>query len=339
MNLTYKWNSAPSKRAPGATVSQKNFFRFYEDNRKDIDMILSARSHHYANLTGVDAGELRSEILMRLMNSKFLVSYDSTKTLLNTHMTRTINGAATHVLRTVLHKPYWMEEEGVRYNWTRQDVAELNGSNEPEDDHMLRQLAAEDTWEKEFEARDTVENLRNHMSDRDREILDCVLEGLDKNDIATKYGINRMACSSRVYSMRKNAVSILNKKDPQQIKADLLAALELYRSKQITWCKLAPCLADAVEANIEIPKSKPEEKGMNAIRYSLMIKCYQFLKQNRPEALERIPAPPLDNVGRVMNLSAKVSGKKFEEYLDQVVTGELSCRKMKIMIRELKGAR
>ena len=336
MNLTYKWNNAPSKRAPGATVSQKNFFKFYEENRKDVDLILAARSHYYANLTGVDFDELRSEILMRLMNSKFLGSFDPSKNiLLNTYLTNTVNGAATHALRAMLHKPYWRDEDGVRYRWNRINVAELNSSNDPEDEHMLRQLPSEDTWEQEFETENLVDTLRSKMSDRDTEILDCLLDGLDKNGIATKFGINRMACASRVYSMRKNAVTILNKKDGIQIKEELSAAVESYRNKQITWCKLAPSLVNAVEAGIALPEFKTE-KGLNSTRYNLMITCYRFLEMQRPEALNRFPAPPLDNIGRVMNLSAKVSGNKFAGYIDRAITGELSCRKMKIMIREMK---
>ena len=130
-------------------------------------------------------------------------------------------------------------------------------------------------------------------------------------------------------------------KDPQQIKADLVASIEFYRKKDMTWCDLAPYLVEAVEAGVEIPKSgggaSPEE-GISSTRYRLMVNCYRFLKLRRPEALKRVPAPPIDNIGRLINLYTKMEDKdkeqKFEEYIDQAISGELSCRKMKIMIRE-----
>jgi len=342
MNLTY----------------HETFFKFYEANRKDVDTILAARCHHYSYL--MDAQELRSEIMMRLIDSDFLTKYDSNKAQLHTYLTYTINGAATHVLRTELLRPFWRREDGVRYNWTPVSVHELN--LEDDDNRQFKQFGVEDSQVEEMETKDEIEYLHNGFSrEEDKELVGYLCDGLNNVEIAAIKGVSHQAVRARMVKIVSRAKSLLTReyscatKAPapvkhtpsvpcvqkivltkDQVKTDLLAAVESYRNKNITWCKLAPHLVDAVDAGVEFPKFKSGEKGLNSTRFHLMITCYRYLKLHRPEALDRLPAPPLDNVGRVMNLSAKVSGEKFEKYLDQVATGNLSCRRMRAMIRELK---
>lgn len=74
----------------------RNFFTFYMDNRKAVDLIINASAAYFHAVVPIE--DMHNEILWLLHKNDFLEGYDSSKSSLHTYLTNTVRGYVRHVV-------------------------------------------------------------------------------------------------------------------------------------------------------------------------------------------------------------------------------------------------
>jgi DNA-directed RNA polymerase specialized sigma24 family protein len=122
-------------------IFEKDFWAFYGKNRANVEMIIRA---NYPVECPISFDDMRSELLIKLHDSNFLLKWNSAKSKLNTFFTSTVRLFIRHVLDKEFYRySYCKLENDEHLYWTKDDNTEVTQEYNSSDERCAQQISAE----------------------------------------------------------------------------------------------------------------------------------------------------------------------------------------------------
>jgi hypothetical protein len=179
-----------------------DFWEFYRRNRASVDHIIgvaiikaSAKYPSYIP-SKLEPGDIKSDVMRLLFLNKFMESWDSSKSQLNTYFTNKARWYVKRVIQKVVDAHSNITSR-IGYQ-----VA-VEGLNDVDDCAM--ELASKYSTEDDIIGSDYEEVLSEHLDERTREVAKLTTQGLSQSEIADIYEVSKPSIGGYCQVIRDTA--------------------------------------------------------------------------------------------------------------------------------------